>query len=72
MNYNETGTGKMHTIAHPRVFRGTANAPLSQSSPETQASYRSTIPLQVQSHRTSLILGILPLLRANAGLHPHP
>ena len=34
-----------------------------RSSFETKAIYRSTMPLQVQSHGTSLALGILPLLR---------
>ena len=41
---------------------------------EPQASYRSTMPLQVQSHGTSLALATLPLLivRDSARQQPHP
>ena len=43
-----------------------------RSLPELQASYRSTTPLQVLSHRTSLVKGILSLLsQSNARQQPH-
>ena len=44
-----------------------------QSSPKRQTSYRSTMPLQVQSSWTSLALGICQyLIWARGRQHPHP
>ena len=60
---------QVHLLSQLRVIElmGTRSLPTSglcqpRSSPEPISSYRSTIPLQVQSHGTSTALGILPLL----------
>ena len=60
---------QVHLLSQLRILElmGTRSLPTPglcqpQSSPEPQASYRSTMPLQVQSHGTSTALGILPLL----------
>ena len=70
---------QVHLLAQLRILElmGTRSLPTPglcqpRSSPEPMASYRSTMPLQVQSHGTSTALGMLPLLCWSQCARPQP